>query len=363
MVDKPARKRIILFKLRFHRGELAPPHMQMIHWMGAKDIQPLPAVNGIFCSLPPGISDKEIATSGGVVAVEENFTIKLNSYQVVPFNPIWPYGEQLMPRGICNIGAPNFWSETRGEGVSVAVMDTGIDGSHPDLKPNLKGGINLIHPGKSYFDDHGHGTHMAGIIAAGDTGKGIIGAAPEARLYAVKVLDQKGEGTVYHVISALQWCSKHKMHVVSMSFVLDKYSRALEEAVRYARRRGLFLVAAAGNHQETGVDYPAMLDETVRVAAVEDRSKPADFDDGESKALLVGPGRKIVSTYRWGTYACLTGNSMAMAHVSGVAALLKAKYPGEDVEKLHRRLRSGAVALKGPDQLTAGAGIVRVDES
>ena len=339
MVNLPARKRIILFKLRFNRGEPAPPHRFLMDWMGATEIHPLPAVNGILCSLPPSISDEEIMATGGVAAVEKNFKIKLNSYEVVPFYHSWPEGNQYIPQGIRILEAPEFWPRTKGQGVRVAVMDTGIDGQHPDLLPNLKGGMNFIYPGKAFADDNGHGTHVAGIIAAADRGQGIVGMAPEAQLYAAKVLDQRGEGTVYHVISAIHWCVKNKINIVNMSFVLDSYSGALKEALRCAREQGLLVVAAANNELVGEASYPAVFEETVGVKSIGADPPMAGLNQDESGIDFAGPGNSVVSTYRWGTYACLTGNSMAGAYISGLAALLKADHPGKGVGKLYRRLK------------------------
>ncbi|PHJ37530.1 peptidase S8 [Desulforamulus profundi] len=169
---------------------------------------------------------------------------------------------------------------------------------------------NLVVPGASYYDDNGHGTHVAGIIAAANIGRGIVGVAPEAELYAVKVLDQWGEGTILNAINAIDWCLKNRIHVANMSFGTDKYSSALEEAVRAAHRRGLLIVAAAGNDGGPNtVDYPSVFDETLSVAVVDSRGKLASFSSSGPEVDLLAPGTDIVSTYLWGSYVRLSGSS------------------------------------------------------
>ncbi|WP_048818043.1 S8 family peptidase [Desulforamulus hydrothermalis] len=364
MVGRKKRQRIILFKHRLYRGELTPSQTEFLYRTGAQEISVLPLVNGIACLLPEEVTDEQLRSAGMVAAVEENCQIRLVPWAPAKFKPFHYEQDQLIPWGVHYIGAPACWPETRGQGVKVAVIDSGIDGSHPNLGGNLKGGINLVVPGASYHDDNGHGTHVAGIIAAADTGKGIVGVAPEANLYAVKVLDQKGEGTVLHAIRAIHWCLNNRIQVANMSFGTDKYSQALEEAVRSARRQGLLLVAAAGNDGAPyTVDYPSVFDETLSVAAADSRGKLASFSSSGPEVDLLAPGSNIVSTYLWGSYVRLNGSSMATAHITGAAALLKAKYPEEDIDSLRRRLLAGAQKVKGMYKNFTGAGMVRVDVS
>ncbi|GAB6159211.1 S8 family peptidase [Desulfotomaculum varum] len=364
MVGRKKRQRIILFKHRLYRGELTPPQTEFLYRTGAQEISVLPLVNGIVCMLPEEVTDEQLRSTGMVTAVEENCQIRLVPWAPAKFKPFLYDQDQLIPWGVHYIGAHVCWPETRGQGVKVAVIDSGIDGSHPNLGGNLKGGINLVVPGASYYDDNGHGTHVAGIIAAANTGKGIVGVAPEANLYAVKVLNQKGEGTVLHAIQAIHWCLSNRMQVANMSFGTDKYSRALEEAVRSAHRQGLLLIAAAGNDGAPHtVDYPSVFDETLSVAAADSRGRLASFSSSGPEVDLLAPGSNIVSTYLWGSYVRLNGSSMATAHITGAAALLKAKYPEEDIDSLRGRLLAGAQKVKGMSKNFTGAGIVRVDVS
>lgn len=364
MVERKARERIILFKTRLRRGELIPPHIGLINWMGAENVKTLPNVNGIVCKLPAEVTDEEILSSGGVLAVEENFRIKLLPWIPQKTKPSSREDEQLIPWGIHYIGADQCWQETTGYGVRVAVVDSGITADHPDLRVNVKGGVNLLRRGHSYIDDNGHGTHIAGTIAAAFNEEGVVGVAPDAWLYAVKVLDHKGNGTILGAIEALHWCMHNRIDVVNMSFGADNYSRALEEAVRTAYEHGLLIVAAAGNDGMPGtVDYPAVFDETICVAAVDSRGRLAGYSSSGPEVDILAPGSDIISSYRWGSYISLSGSSMAAAHVSGAAALIKARYPKENVDTLRRRLISGANVPIWPGKGIKGVGIVRVDRA
>ncbi|MBC7336503.1 MAG: S8 family peptidase, partial [Clostridia bacterium] len=207
--------------------------------------------------------------------------------------------------------------------VKVAVLDTGIDLDHPDLQANIKGGINTIHPRKSPDDDNGHGTHVAGIIAAADNTVGVIGTAPKAWLYAVKVLDRRGSGYISDIIEGLDWCIRNGMQIVNMSFGTATDVPSLHEALVAAYNSGLVLVAAAGNGgpQDDTVLYPARYEEVIAVSAVDGTDSIASWSSRGPEVELAAPGVDIYSTFRSGTYRVLSGTSMASPHVAGTAAL------------------------------------------
>src|SRR5206468_2072809 len=136
-----------------------------------------------------------------------------------------------------------------GAGVKVAVIDTGIDCGHPDLGLNCVWGANFVKGGGAgkRTDDHGHGTHVAGIIAARDNGFGVIGVAPEATLYAVKVLDANGSGSSSAVANGIVWAVQNGMHVINMSLGGSGFSQAIADAVKAAWDADILVVSAAGN--------------------------------------------------------------------------------------------------------------------
>jgi len=124
---------------------------------------------------------------------------------------------ETVPAGVAQVKAPPAWGSSRGKGIRVAVVDTGIDFKHPDLQANYQGGVSFVPGAPTPMDDNSHGTHCAGTIAAAINGVGVVGVAPEAYLYAVKVLDKNGSGQFSWIIAGIDWCIQHGVHIVSMS--------------------------------------------------------------------------------------------------------------------------------------------------
>ena len=180
--------------------------------------------------------------------------------------PAAPAGQET-PWGIKRVNASGAWAVTKGKGVKVGVVDTGIDYDHPDLKANVAGGWSAIdkeNPG-NYKDDNGHGTHVSGTIAALDDKTGVVGVAPEAALYGVKVLDGQGSGTFSDVIAGMEWTVTNKMQAVNMSLGASQGNEALKAAVEAMAKAGVVLVAAAGN-SGGAVGYPAAYPQAIAVA-------------------------------------------------------------------------------------------------
>ena len=154
---------------------------------------------------------------------------------------------ETIPTGVQQVNAPQAWGYSQGKGIRVAVVDTGIDFNHPDIKPNYVGGASFVPGAATPMDDQGHGTHCAGTIAAAVEGSNVVGVAPQASLYGVKVLDRNGSGQFSWIIAGIDWCIQNGMHVVSMSLGGSSAPTALETMCNTAWSKGLLLVAAAGN--------------------------------------------------------------------------------------------------------------------
>ncbi len=232
--------------------------------------------------------------------------------------------EGYVSYGLSLIGAQTMWDRTKGENVVVAVIDTGIDYRHPELKDRVMGGKDFT-GSKDFIDDNGHGTHVAGIIAA--SGQKISGVAPKANLLAVKVLDKDGGGRDEDVADGIAWAVENGAEIISMSFGSADPSPAVRQAVRFAYKKGAVLIAAAGNEGDENidsdtVDYPAKYQETIAVAAVDAKKIVAPFSSKGPEVDVAGPGVDIYSTYLKGKYAYLSGTSMATPHISGAAALI-----------------------------------------
>ncbi|MHB8867132.1 MAG: S8 family serine peptidase [Pirellulaceae bacterium] len=215
-------------------------------------------------------------------------------------------------------------SGNRGTGIKVAILDTGIDYTHEDLDGNYRGGYDFVFSDNDPFDDsfNSHGTHVAGIIAAEQNGMGVLGVAPEAELYAVKVLDGAGFGKVDWVIAGIEWAVSHGVDVINMS-LSGPDRQALQEACERARSAGVILVGAGGNSLAGGgsVWYPAAYDSVIAVTGTDEFNLPGYFTPLGDALELAAPGVDIFSTVAGGNYDRLSGTSQAAACVSGIAAL------------------------------------------
>ena len=276
----------------------------MVKGVGGKIKYTYHIVDAIAASIP----------EKAIVALKKNPNIRY----VEPDGQVFAL-EQTLPWGVDRIDAEVVHaseSANKGEGVKVAILDTGIDLNHPDLY--VTGGASFV-SGKSYDDKNGHGTHVAGIVAALDDGDGVIGVAPDANLYAVKVLNNRGMGWVSDIIAGLEWSVSEGMQVVNMSLG-GAYSETLEKACQAADDAGLLLVAAAGN--DGSVIFPAAYSSVIAVSATNSADGLAYFSSVGDEVELAAPGVDIYSTYKDGGYATMDGTSMASPHVAGTAALV-----------------------------------------
>ncbi len=242
-----------------------------------------------------------------------------------------PPPPQEIPNGIMRINAINGVAPA---GVAVAVVDTGIPKSHPDL--NVVGGATFVRGSKSWNDDNGHGGHVAGTIGARDNDEGVIGVAPGIPLYAVKVLNSQGSGSLSGIIAGIDWCisanadSNANIRVLNMSLGGSGYNASFEDAVNRAYAAGIIVVVDAGTSQ------PASFANVIAVSAIADSDgipgaaggstnygaddTLASFSNYGSVVDIAAPGVSILSTYLT-SYASLSGTSMASPHVAGVCAL------------------------------------------
>jgi subtilisin family serine protease len=296
-----------------------------------------------------------------------------------------------IPWGVAYVRAPAAWDYTKGAGVGVAVIDTGIDSSHP----NLEGAVDNLGYGAAddcempscYQDDQGHGTHVAGTIAGRGVGQwGVFGVAPAARLYAVKVLGADGSGTLSDVIKGIIWVANHNedIQVANMSLGSDSDSPTMHRAVRYAKARGIVIVAAAGNsgppkakseapkfakadgdeepeqQDDSSVGYPGRYEEVIAVAALDWNYKTASFSSQGKEVDFTAPGVAVLSTKKGGDYHTLSGTSMATPHMAGLAALTVSQgYRGLDgPDGVFSQLKKAAKKLPGLSDKEQGAGMV-----
>lgn len=236
---------------------------------------------------------------------------------------------QTTPWGITKVNAPQVQAAgVTGTGVKVAIVDTGILTSHQDL--SVAGGYSTF--GGSYVDDNGHGTHVAGTVAALNNTLGVIGVAPNATLYAVKVLNSSGSGSYSGIIDGINWAINNRMDIINMSLGGSTGSTALEDACNAAYNSGILVVAAAGNEgtkrgNNDTLGYPAKYASVMAVGSVNSSNTRSSFSSTGTDLEIMAPGESIQSTYYNGGYATMSGTSMASPHVAGVAALIMAANP------------------------------------
>jgi subtilisin len=270
--------------------------------------------------------------------------------------------------GVGHIGANQAHiSGNKGAGIKIAVIDTGIDYNHQDLDDNYAGGWNCISNNADPFDDsdNSHGTHVAGIIAAEENGIGTIGVAPEAEIYAVKVLDEAGNGTLESVIAGVQWAANNEMDIANLSLEGPNVP-ALQDACHAAYyNAGVLLVAAGGNTNGGAVRYPGGYTTVIAVTATNAMDQRASFSPIGSALELAAPGLSIFSTISGGGYGFISGTSQASPHVAGTAALFFLTNPVDENsngfihDEVRELLQITAIDLGEPDRDTVfGFGLV-----
>jgi type VII secretion-associated serine protease mycosin len=285
--------------------------------------------------------------------------------QIVPNDPLYRQFQWNLRR----IGMEQAWDlRPDASDVVVAVLDTGVDLSHPDLKPNLlsDAGYDFLGDQPSPQDDESHGTAVAGIIGAvGNNRDGMAGIAWRVKILPIKALNSQGRGPDSVMVRAILYAADQGARIINISSTGTRYSPALEAAVDYAQDKGALVVAAAGNtgDRDNAVDYPAAFDGVVAVAAIDDRDQLADFSQRRSYVALAAPGVDVPSA-AWvgagrGAYASQSGTSIAAPHVSGAAALLWSLRPDLSANDIINVLRSTTDRVPNMDE-GYGSGILNV---
>jgi type VII secretion-associated serine protease mycosin len=234
--------------------------------------------------------------------------------------------------------AEEVWRKSKGRGVKVAVVDTGVQADHPDLRGRVLKGRDYVQGDRNADDRNGHGTHVAGVIAARAGNKrGIAGLAPNARILPVRVLNSAGSGNTVAAARGIVWAVNKGADVINLSFAGAQRDAQMEQAINYAVRRNVVVVAAAGNQGCAGpTTYPAALPGVIGVAATNRYDRVAPFSTCGTAVDVSAPGVSIRSTMikrpsmslgcRYGaSYCVLSGTSMASPHVAAAAAIVIAR--------------------------------------
>lgn len=331
-----------------YKDKPGKPDKDMVRDHGGKIKYSYNTIDAIAAKLPSRAIDA-LRKNPNINYIEKDFKVSIVA--------------ETLPYGVDRINAELVHPFNKGTGIKVAVIDTGIDYTHPDIDGNYIGGIDLVNGDAYPLDDNGHGTHVAGIIAAEDNDFGVIGVAPEAHLLGVKVLDKSGSGYVSDVIAGIDWSVAQGVRIISMSLGSDGGSISLERACNNAYNAGILVIAAAGNDgslsgNDDSTDYPARYGSVIAVSATDSSDNRASWSSTGPDVEIAAPGVSIYSTYPGG-YRYMSGTSMAAPHVSGTAALVMASNTDLTNVEVRQRLQDTAYDLgtAGKDNLY-GYGLV-----
>lgn len=293
----------------------------------------------------------ELSNRDGIAWAQPNF---IRRVAMIPNDPL--FDRQW---GLRKIEAPAAWDITTGSpSVITAVIDTGVDLAHPDLQGRLVQGRNFLDPEQPPQDDGGHGTHVAGTIAANiNNAQGVAGVAPGTSVMPIKALKANGSGKDTTVAQGVRWAADNGARIINMSFGGTEISPVLTESVAYAARKGVITVVAAGNEGVDTPSYPAATSPNISVAATDQSDHRGAYSNYGDWIVISAPGSGIWSTFWAGqsSYRIDNGTSMAAPHVSGVIALMLSLRPTLTIPEITAILKETADPVPEPG---SGAGRV-----
>lgn len=239
-----------------------------------------------------------------------------------PIYGLFGSSAQILPWAILSFDVAKYWEYTEGANVTVAVIDTGCDLNHEDIKNNLVDGYNFVEINKDPIDRNGHGTHVAGTIAAINNGRGIVGVAPKTRIMPIKALDDSGMGSNNNVGDAIVWAIENGADIITMSLGSEYPSLAIEKALILAEKKNVIVFCAAGNSGiKNDVNFPARYDETISIGAINKELDICEFSCSGDSLDFLAPGQDIISSTPGNSYSSMTGTSMATPFAVGCASL------------------------------------------
>ena len=297
----------------------------------------------------------ELGNISGVGYVEPDYPVQ--ALDTIPNDPSFP-----AQYGLTAIRAPQGWDVSTGSpAVTIAILDSGVDMSHPEMVGKVVQGYDFVNNDNNPQDDYGHGTHVAGIAAArSNNGLGIAGVSWGAQIMPVKVLNSFGQGSFSNVAAGIIWATDHSAQIINMSLGGSNYSQILQDAVDYAARRNVLLVASSGNTNSNFVLYPARLPQVIAVAATNANNQHASFSNYGAEIDIAAPGDNILSLWLGGGYSTFSGTSMATAYVSGLAAVLLGYDNNARTVRQHLEATALDISPPGWDMYT-GAGLIQMD--
>jgi hypothetical protein len=302
------------------------------------------SINGVYTVVTTEESDiNNLEEDSTVESVETDIPVKMAA--------------DVIDWGVSRIGADKIWDTATGVGVTVAVIDTGIEMTHPDLQGKVTKGYDFVNDKDSPEDDNGHGTHVSGIVIAARNNTGTVGVSHGTSVMPVKVLNSAGSGYISDVAKGIYWAADNGAQIINLSLGAPVDTDVLRKAVNYAASNGILMVAAAGNEYGAPCQYPAAYGNVICVVATDSSNRLASFSNVGGE--LAAPGVSNYSTFLGGTYRYLSGTSMAAPHVAGSLALLRGICTDCTSSELIGTLRDTAVDLgaEGTD-IIFGYGLV-----
>lgn len=249
--------------------------------------------------------------------------ISLLPYIEEPLFGLSPNDPQLIGWEINKFNIQNQWKVSQGEGVVVAVIDTGCDLNHADLKNNVIKGMNFVEKGYDPIDRNGHGTHVSSTIAACNNGFGMVGVAPKAKIMPVKALNDAGGGELSNVVDGIMWAADNNADIITMSLGSPSPAAPLENAINYAASKGCIIFCAAGNSGPAkDIMYPAKYNHTIAIGAIDENLERTDFTCSGDSLDFLAPGHNIMGCVPNNRYSLMSGTSMSNPFAVGCAALL-----------------------------------------
>jgi thermitase len=317
--DKASKPIASQFIIHFKGNAAEKDKKAFVHGHGGTVVQRIDALNIMVIHLPDQAQGQAGLRSPIVESIEQDYYIDVLDDVTPPDDP--RYAEQW---ALPAIGAPSAWAQMPADApkVTVAVVDSGICASHPDLSGRLTDGWDFIESDSVPQDDFGHGCSVSGVIAANlNNGIGIAGVAPNAQIMPLRVLNASGVGSYSNVAAAIVYAADNGAQVINLSLGGSNPSSALENAVNYTISKGVIVVAAAGNNGTEGALYPAAYPDVIAVGSVDSDLQHSSFSNYGPQIDVWAPGRNILTTRRDGDYGLVNGTSFAAPYVAGAMGL------------------------------------------
>lgn len=249
--------------------------------------------------------------------------IKLLPYVREDLHGLTPNDPQMMGWEIKKFNIANLWNSTTGKNVVVAVIDTGCDYNHPDIKNNILEGKNFVDNNNDPMDGNGHGTHVSSTICATNNNFGMVGISPDTKIIPIKCLANNGSGEEDAIANGIIWAANRKVDFITMSIGSPRPSTKIENAINYANSVGSVIFCAAGNSgKNTDILYPAKYKNTISIGAIDKNLTRTNFTCSGDSLDFLAPGQDIMGCVPNDSYALMSGTSMSNPYAVGIASLL-----------------------------------------